>query len=258
MSWKHLVVMTRYPVEFATSFVTMFLILAMFGLAVLMFLPPGQAEGGATTGIIAYGFVVFLLTTDAVWAIGINLRREQVEGTLEALYLTPASKFAHLLSSASAFLVWDGLLAGATVLALGALLGRIPFHAPGLGLILMLCVVGTGVGIGLVFGAYALVAREAADSTANFVQFGLIMLCAMFFPFAVLPPPLLFLARLIPLSYTVDLFRSTMIGQAPELAPAALEWPIVVAGGLLLPWLGYALYRRAEHHVRVHGTLAEY
>jgi ABC-type polysaccharide/polyol phosphate export permease len=95
----------------------------------------------------------------------------------------------------------------------------------------------------------------------NFLQFGLLVLCANFFPFSALPPFILFLSRLIPLAYAVDAFRSTMMGFPPgfpELAPFPIELMITTLFGLIMPLLGYLLYRRAENYARKHGSLSTY
>ena len=126
------------------------------------------------------------------------------------------------------------------------------------GIVALLFGISAGVGLGIVVAAYALVAKESVDSVANFLQYGLLMLCAMPFPFSALPGPVLAISRLIPLSYSVDLFRSTLLGRAPELAPAVAEWPVVAAFGVLMPVLGYWLYGLAEHRARERGSLGEY
>ena len=44
----------------------------------------------------------------------------------------------------------------------------------------------------------------------------------------------------------------------PELAPIEVEIAIVTAFGLLMPYLGYWLYRKAEDHARREGSLSAY
>jgi hypothetical protein len=44
----------------------------------------------------------------------------------------------------------------------------------------------------------------------------------------------------------------------PELLPVGSELIIVTAFGLLMPWLGYVLYKAAEQKVRMDGSLAEF
>jgi ABC-type multidrug transport system permease subunit len=96
---------------------------------------------------------------------------------------------------------------------------------------------------------------------ANALQFVFMGLCAMLFPFSVLPHQVLLVSRAIPLSYCVDAFRSTLMGYPegfPELLPIETEVVIVTVFGLVMPVLGYGLYKIAEKHARVRGTLGEY
>ncbi|HTD81064.1 MAG TPA: hypothetical protein VK723_02820, partial [Thermoplasmata archaeon] len=63
----------------------------------------------------------------------------------------------------------------------------------------------------------------------------------------------------IPISYCVDLFRQTLLGQQPELGVSyAVEWVIVLAFGIVSPLVGYWIYHRIERKARTDGTLGEY
>jgi len=115
--------------------------------------------------------------------------------------------------------------------------------------------------VGFAFSALTLRVRETAQTLANLGQFAFMVFCAPFFPFSVLPPFLQNVSRLVPLSYAVDAFRSTLMGYPPgfpELAPIEVEIAIVAAFGLLMPIVGYWLYRREEDRARRTGTLSEY
>jgi ABC-2 type transport system permease protein len=112
-----------------------------------------------------------------------------------------------------------------------------------------------------IFAALTLRVKETASTLANIGQFAFMILCASFFPFAALPEPVLAISRWIPLAYSVDAFRSTLMGYPPgfpELAPIETEILIVVIFGALMPILGYWLYRRAEDNARRSGSLGEY
>ncbi len=265
MTRKELIVITRYPVQFVTSFAQVFFIILVFVLAAAMFSGvPGEGSGpdaSVKSGVVAYGFIIFLFFGDALWTIGANLRQEQIQGTLEQLYLTPASKFASLVARIANLLIWTGSLSVMGALVFGLLLGTLPFKNPALGLgVLALSLSGT-FGVGFAFAALTLYLKGTAETLANLFQFAFMILGANFFPFFVLPKPLLDIARLLPLSYCVDLFRSTLMGYPkgfPELAPVGLELVIVTVFGLLMPLLGYWLYRRAEDHGRRTGSLSEY
>lgn len=265
MSRKELTIMTRYPVEFIASFGQVFLIIAVFTLASLMFTREGvRGAGEASTffsGLVVYGFVLFLFLSDTLWTIGYNIRREQKQGTLEQLYLSPASKTASLISRVAVTLVWTGLLSLTSGWLMSAIIGRLPFENVPLGLFVLIMTLSGTFGVGFTFAALTLRVREAGQTLANLAQFTFMVLCAPFFPFQALPGWIQTISRLIPLSYGVDLFRSTLMGYPagfPELAPVGIELIIVTAFGLLMPVLGLWLYRQEEDRARRNGSLSEY
>ncbi|MER3458242.1 MAG: hypothetical protein C4309_06110, partial [Chloroflexota bacterium] len=241
MSRKELTIMTRYPVEFIASFGQVFLIIAVFTLASLMFTREGVRNAGEAStfisGLVVYGFVLFLFLSDTLWTIGYNIRREQKQGTLEQLYLSPASKTASLISRVAVTLVWTGLLSLTAGGLMSAMIGRLPFENVLLGLFVLIMTLSGTFGVGFAFAALTLRVREAGQTLANLAQFTFMVLCAPFFPFQALPGWIQTISRLIPLSYGVDLFRSTLMGYPagfPELAPVEIELIIVTAFGLLI------------------------
>ena len=260
---KEFTVMLRYPVEFVASFFQVFVIVVVLTFAGLMFAPEGirSGAGAITGGLVAYGMITFLYLSDTLWAIGFNVRREQKQGTLEQLYLSPASKFASLAARVTITLFWTGLLSAMSLILMGALLGSLPFENGPLGLYILLLTLSGTFGIGFAFAALTLYIKEAAQTAVNVLQFAFMVLGAPFFPFSALPPAVRAVARLIPLSYGVDAFRSTLMGYPagfPELAPIEIELIIVTLFGLLMPFVGYRLFRRAENDARRRGSLAEY
>lgn len=261
MTKKEFIVLTRYPVQFVTSFAQVFIIIAIFSLAGTMFSPGGEGAGGTTAGVVVYGFILFIFLSDTLWAIGFNVRHEQVQGTLEQLYLSPANKFANLVSRVATLLIWTGSLSFVSIFVMRAILGRFPAENIGLALIILVFALSGTFGLGFAFAAVTLRIKESANTLANLLQFAFLIFTANFFPFSALPKPILFVSRLIPVSYSVDAFRSTLLGYPagfPELAPIEVEIAIVVAFGILMPLLGYWLYRRAEDHARRTGSLAEF
>lgn len=264
MSRKELTIMIRYPVEFVASFAQVLLIVIILTLAGLMFSEGGLEDAGnssATAGIVVYGFILFLFLSDTLWTIGYNIRREQKQGTLEQLYMSPASKSASLISRVTITLIWTGLLSIVSAIVMSMLIGQLPFHNLPLGIvILLLSLMGT-FGVGFAFAALTLRVRETGQTLANFLQFTFMILCAPFFPFSALPEWLQNISRLIPLSYGVDLFRSTLLGYPdgfPELASVEVEFVIVAIFAVLMPVLGLWYYRYEENRARRNGTLSEY
>ncbi|MGB9591909.1 MAG: hypothetical protein ACPL1K_05270, partial [Candidatus Kryptoniota bacterium] len=120
---KELTIMARYPVEFVASFGQVFFIVAIFTLGGKMFSSggansglPNNALGVTTSGVVIYGFVLFMFLNDTLWTIGYNIRNEQLQGTLEQLYLSPANKFLNLVARVTNTLLWTGLLSLTAVL----------------------------------------------------------------------------------------------------------------------------------------------
>lgn len=268
MARKELIIMARYPVNFIASFGQTFLIVAIFTLGGSMFFRLSSSTGGQSgtsvgnpSGVVVYGFILFMFMSDTLWTIGYNIRNEQVQGTLEQLYLSPASKFASLVARVTNTLVWTGLLSVTAGALMTLMIGRLPVENPLLGAYLLVMALSGTFGFGFIFAALTLRIKETAQNVANLLQFALLVLCANFFPFSALPPFILFFSRLIPLAYAVDAFRSTMMGFPagfPELASFQTELVITTLFGLLMPPLGYLLYRRAENYARKHGSLSTY
>ncbi len=268
MARKELTILSRYPVEFVASFGQVFLIVAIFTLGGLMFSGFRNPSNGSSeasdfsySGVVIYGLILFMFLSDTLWTIGYNIRHEQVQGTLEQLYLSPANKFLNLIARVTNTLLWTGLLSIAAAILMSSMIGQLPLKNPLLGLYLLLMSLSGTFGIGFAFAALTIRIKEAAQTAANFLQFIFLILCANFFPFSALPPFLRFFSRLLPNAYCVDAFRSTLMGFPPgypELAAFEVELVIVTLFGVFMPILGYRLYRLAERTARQAGTLSAY
>ncbi len=257
---KELIILARYPVEFFSSFAQILVIVTVFTLAGLTFSSSG-GDNTTTSGIVSYGFILYLFLNDTLWTVGFHIRREQVQGTLEQLYLSPASKFASLVARIIHLLAWTSMLAVVAVLVMRTLLGALPVNNLGLGIFLLLMNLSATFGIGFAFAAITLWLRQTAETLVNFLQFAFIIFGAVFFPFSALPSWMQTIARFIPLSHGVDIFRSTLMDYPPgfpELAPAELQILIVTIFGLVMPFVGYGMYQRAERKAREKGTLSQY
>lgn len=265
MTRKELLIGLRYPAEMLASFAQVFLITAVFTLATLTFTrgAPGaeSGDGAALQAIVAYGFIPFIFLTRTLWDIGFNIRREQLQGTLESVFLSPASQLASLISRTLVTLVWVSLLAALAIALMVGLMGTLPFANPLLGLAILLMTLSMTFGVGFAFAALTLRVKESAGTLANAGQFAFMVFCAPFYPFSALPGWGRAIARLIPLSYGVDALRSVLMGLPaghPELAPLPVELAILAVGALVMPVLGLWLYHHAEADARRNGTLGLY
>jgi len=258
---KELTVLARYPLEFAATFAQIFLMVAVFTLAGLMFSPSGGGGRSMLGGTMVYGFVVFLLFVETLSAVSTSLRREQKQGTLEQLYITPASPSASLTARVAVTAAWTALMALVSVCLMAFMIGGLPVGDVATALVVLVFTVAGTFGVGFAFAGLTLRMGESAQMLAVFSQFGFMVLCAPFFPFSVLPEWLRTAASAVPLAHSVDLFRSALMSFPdghPELAPARVGLAVVVAFGIAMPALGLWIYRSSEQWARRRGYLAEY
>lgn len=261
MSKKVVVEYSRYPVAFVAIFVQIFLIILLFIMAARAFQTPGTGQGQLTyfAGMMAYGFVTNILLSFTLWEVGYSIREEQVRGTLESLYLSPTNKFSNLLSRIFAVLSWTTLMCIGGLALVSGVVGGLPVNNVGMALFVLLFTTTGFLGIGFIFAGITIKLKETAQTLVNGLQFFFMIFSAQFFPFSVLPQPVLdHISRWLPVSYAVDLFRTTLLGIPPELLPAPLELIIVVAFGIVSPIAGYSYYNWIDRKARAEGTLGEY
>ncbi len=234
-------------------------------------LPEGKAEmdghierGGYGTlaSVAFYGFIFFMFLQDIIWMIGYSIREEQYQGTLESLYLTPVNHFSNLISRAFINVFWTGLNVIVALLIVTYLFGALPLGNLVFALLVLFLSLLQMFGMGFIFAAFTLRAKGSADFIMNFLAIVFMFTCAMFFPFSALPEAMVdYVSRWIPLSYSVDLFRSALLSYPsgfPELASAPFELTITAIFAFLMPAIGYFLYWRIERSARMKGTLGEY
>lgn len=244
----------RYPLNMVANFVMTLVMMLVVTLLVSMF---AQAEAaGPAREIALYGFVVFLFLNQTVWTIGMGIYKDWVAGALTSFYLSPASRFWHLIARAVVVLLWTTLAATIGLILAQGFVGPLQLRQPWLVLSILCFTISGVVGFGFAIAGLALLYGESIEIMANLLEFSLIGLCAFFFPFSVLPPALRTISRFIPLSYCIDALRTVALGHPyPELLPLNLELFIVLAFGLAGPLTGYLVYHLCETRTRQQGLL---
>lgn len=251
---QQFLLLTRYPVNLLANFLLVLVTVLVLTLAVMLFAPEDAAT--RLKGVTLCGFTLYIFLSHSIWVVGLGLQKEKTEGTLTALYLTPASRFLTLLARALVALSWTSIAGVLGLLGARLVVGSFLFHNPGLALSILLFTISSLIGLGFMIAALTLWFGESIELVANVLEFGLMGFCAFFFPFSVLPSSVERITRLIPLSYAVDAFRTVVLGAAqPELLPLNVELAIIIGSGLLSPILGYALYLISETRARRHGLL---
>jgi len=251
-----LTTITRYPGQ---------LVLDIFIPIVFAYMPIllGRASGSnpeatfyantGTTNYVAYmliGTSVFTLVNFAFWHVAYWLRWEQEAGTLEALYLVPTHRL-WVVGGTALYSCLRGLFSALAAYFLGSLvLGVNPFEGQVL-LAFVFILVGLIplYSLTLLYGALILKVKEA-NALVNLMQWGVSFFMGIFFPIAIFPPLLKFIALLFPPTWMTNGVRSALLGVGYFFNSWYMDLAVLWGFMLVTPLLGYWIFTRAETSVR--------
>jgi ABC-2 type transport system permease protein len=207
-------------------------------------------------GFIFLGGVISGLVAISFWAMAMGLRNEMDAGTLEPTWLTPTRHETLVIGRALGSLVWF-FLSQVVLFAIGITVfglrfdWHIVFAIPAV----LVAIVGM-VGVAYLLAGIVLLIRDAnffIDCT-NFL-FG--VASGVAFPVTLLPGLFQPIAMLLPTTYAMDLLRQQAIGARPTFDPG-LEYVALLATTVILYPIGRRFFARAEHVMRVRGSLSQF
>ena len=179
-------------------------------------------------------------------------------GTLEILYLAPASMATILAGVALAFMLYSALIfIGAMVV--GALLFQIVFQTNQLSIALAFLVIGLPpiYGLALLYGALVLRLKET-DAFIQLAQWVITLLMGVYFPITLFPIVLKMISLLFPPTWLTQGLRSTLLG-VPYLSNSWLmDLAVLLFFCVVGPILGYLIFARTENTLRANSGLGEF
>ena len=204
------------------------------------------------------GSVTFMIVSFAFWLVGYWIRFEQETGTLEAIYLTPTSRFWNA-AGISLYSASRSIISGTLAYFIGALIfGINPFRGE---LLIAIAFVLVGLiplfGMTLLFGAVVMKVREA-NSLVNLMQWAVSLLMGIFFPIIVFPPLMRALALAFPPTWMVNGVRSALLGSGYFFEVWYLDFAVLWAFMLIAPLLGYSVFRRVERGIKRNEGVGQY
>jgi ABC-2 type transport system permease protein len=208
-------------------------------------------------GFLFVGWATYMWLSLILWGPGTSLRTEQVRGSLEAIFLTPASRLVVLFGpmlSQLVWAVWIFVVVGVALwIGFGVAIG--PVEAlRALGVI----VVGIPAlyAIGALFAAVVLRFGQV-HALVQGVRGVFTAVCGMSFPIVVLPDWAQVVALSLPPTYLIaDLREVLLVGSG--LGRIVGDLTILAAMGLALGLLAVAAFQRTERYARRGGRLAQY
>lgn len=215
--------------------------------------------GSASTFSFYYwGFVFLIVFSTSIWGIGQYIRTEQLQGTLEQLFLAPISRVNIILGRFARTFITDLAIIGYTVLLIGVLSHEPVFILNPLLFALIFAFLELAVlGFGLVFAAVTF-RIKSFNILANLTQFLVIGLCGVFFPLSILPREVQAVSLAIPFTYFADLLRYAAYGTAVDkftiLDPSLeLALAMVLAVGTFV--FGLLFFRGTERFAQQRGLI---
>jgi ABC-2 type transport system permease protein len=216
-------------------------------------LPPGSDYFSfALVGVAFFDYLsVALGTFDG------SLQEARQNGTLENLLVTQTS-LPVILAGSSLYPFALLSLRTAIYIGWGAILFGFPLHgANWLGALLVLAAsVLAFSGLGILSASYLLIFKRG--NPVNWVILGLSSVVGgMMYPITVLPRWLQYVARLIPVTYSLEGMRAAILGHASigELLPSIAG--LLVFAAVFLP-LSFAIFSWALRRMKITGTLTHF
>jgi ABC-2 type transport system permease protein len=250
----------RYPSLILSEFITLPAWFVLFAVGVAAnFVPKGTVTStigpaSSTFTFFYWGFVFLIIFSTSIWGIGQYIRTEQLQGTIEQLFLAPISRLNIIFGRFARTFFTDLAIIGYTALLIGGLGHQQISIVNPLLFVLVFPILYLGVlGFGLTFAAVAF-RLKSFNILSNLTQFLIIGLCGVFFPLTVLPVPVRLVSLALPFTYFADLLRYAASGSTTLLDPA---FEMLVALGLSLGLfiMGLILFKQTEKYAQTKGVI---
>ncbi len=208
-------------------------------------------------GFLFVGWSAYMWLSLILWGPGTSLRTEQIRGSLEAIFMTPASRLVILFGPAASQLVWAAWIFVVVGLALwigfGVTIG--PFEALRAFAVIIVATPAL-YAIGALFAAVVLRFGDV-HALVQAVRGLFTAVCGMSFPIVVLPDWGQTLALALPPTYLIADLRAVLLA-GTELGRIIGDLAILAAMGIVLSLLAVFAFKRTEQHAQRGGRLAQY
>ncbi|TME63643.1 MAG: ABC transporter permease [Chloroflexi bacterium] len=216
-----------------------------------------RAGSPEVAGFVFVGYAMYMWLSTLLWGPGTALRTEQVRGSLEAVFLTPASRLVPLFGPGAANILPASLNFVVMGVALWLLFGFVPTVAA-IAWTLVIIVLGIPAmyAIGALFAASVLRFGEVGP-VVQLVRGVFVLACGITFPVAMLPVWAQVSARFLPPTYIVDDIRSVLLRGA-GLADVAWDLAFVLAIAVVIAAAAAAVFAALETSARRTGMLSRF
>lgn len=221
---------------------------------------PAFARLAGTTdyvGFIVIGSMLWGWLNITLWDVGMQLRNEQMRGTLETNWLCPVWRISIVLGGALTKLLTSLFFLAVTVVEFWLFFGvrLIGGNLP-LVLLVLLLTIPTIYGTGIAFASLVLRFKEA-NALVLLVRGIFMIFCGITFPVEVLPDWMQGIAAALPLTYAIRAIRAVALADA-TMAAILPDLARLLAFALALPLAGYLAFSFTERRARRTGNLGQH
>jgi ABC-2 type transport system permease protein len=208
-------------------------------------------------GFVFVGYAMYMWLSTILWGPGTALRREQMQGSLEAVFLTPTSRLVPLFAPPMAALPNILLTFGVMGLAMWLLFGVVPASDAAIRAVII-TVIGLPAmyAIGALFAACVLRFGEIGP-VVQIVRGTFVLACGITFPVAMLPAWAQVGAAFLPPTYIVADIRAVLF-RGFGLVDVGGDVLVTLTLTAVIAVLAVLLFRALEMSARRTGTLSRF
>jgi ABC-type multidrug transport system ATPase subunit/ABC-type polysaccharide/polyol phosphate export permease len=250
-----------YRFAFFFQFVNIFFMVGVFYF-ISNLLGPAASPYLASYNGDYFSFVLIGIAFAGYFGVGLssfsnNIRQAQTTGTLEAMLSTPTSLPAIILSSA----LWDYWMTTFRVfiyLGVGVLFLKVDLKQANLtsAILILLLTIIVFSSLGVIAASFIMVLKRG-DPIAWIFNAASSFLGGVYYPVAILPQWLQFLAWLLPITYALEALRRALLNGATivQLSP---QLAVLCAFCLVLLPISLIAFRQAVRRAKIDGSLSHY
>jgi ABC-2 type transport system permease protein len=232
---------------------TQLLFLSLFQMAFFVYVATFVNNEEVTVEYVAIGNALQSLAYVSVFAVCNITGEEKSQGTIEALLVSPASRFSVFVGRGM-FQIVNGLATVAIAFLYAAFIFNVDFsNANLIGLVLVILVTTFAMtGFGLMLSSLGLFLRTSMIIANIFLFMGLLV-CGVNFPVSYLPAYIQPISYAIPMTYGTEAARMAVAGSSLGDISGLLGLEALV--GFVVMIAGYLMFRWFERIARSKGTL---
>ncbi|MEW6226969.1 MAG: ABC transporter permease [Bacillota bacterium] len=207
-------------------------------------------------GYVVVGTILWMWVNMALWDSGYFFRQEQLRGTLDSNWMTPAPRLAHLLGSALVSLLTGVVTATIAIAEFRLALGLRIAGSPWLIALSVAAMLPSVYGLSLLFASVVVWAKDIS-TMVQVVRGTFLIFCGVSYPLAVLPGWMRSVASALPMTYAIDAVRKAALTRA-EFRDIRGDLTVLLVYGFALFICGILAFNYTDRQARRLGSLAHY